>query len=229
MQQKTISPPETSVRSLSQLLLDLKHRFSQEDALRSEPNTVGDTVSIGNLLEAFHERGFGFFLFLFALPMALPLPVPPGINILLASPLLLMTAQQALGRHTIWLPEKMKQKGFGTEKLLRMIDTALPWTQRLEMFVRPRLGFITQGLFSNIIGLLGFVMALSVCVPVPLTNTLPSLGIALMAIGVLVRDGLAVIAGAVIGTAWVIMLVAVTIFFGAEGIEIAKEAIKSLF
>lgn len=225
MQQKTISPPETSVRSLSQLLLDLKHRFSQE----TEQGPAQDNVSIGNLLEAFHERGFGFFLFLFALPMALPLPVPPGINILLASPLLLMTAQQALGRHTIWLPEKMKQKGFGTEKLLRMIDTALPWTQRLEMFVRPRLGFITQGLFSNIIGLLGFVMALSVCVPVPLTNTLPSLGIALMAIGVLVRDGLAVIAGAVIGTAWVIMLVAVTIFFGAEGIEIAKEAIKSLF
>lgn len=211
----TASTP--TIRTLSQLLEDLKTSFKQ------------DTISVGQILDAFHERGFGFFLFIFALPMALPLPVPPGINILLASPLLLMTAQQALGRHTIWLPNKIKQRSLSREKFNNMIDKAGPMMKRLEIIVRPRLGFITQGAFSHVIGILGFIMALSICIPLPLTNTVPSLGIALMAIGVLLRDGLAVLAGALIGSAWVTMLVAVTIFFGAEGIDIAKNAIKSLF
>jgi hypothetical protein len=49
-------------------------------------------------------------------------------------------------------------------------------------------------------------MALMVCVPLPLTNTVPSLGIACMAIGVVMRDGLAVIAGAIIGLVWIFLL-----------------------
>ncbi|MEM7620826.1 MAG: exopolysaccharide biosynthesis protein [Pseudomonadota bacterium] len=205
------------IRTLSQLLQDLKDSFS------------GDKVTVDHILVAFHERGFGFFLFVFALPMALPLPVPPGINILLASPLLLMTAQQAIGRQTIWLPESMKKRSFTTQKMSRIIDMATPWMKRLESIISPRLGFVTQGVFSNFIGILGFIMALSICIPLPLTNTVPSFGIALMAIGVLLRDGLAVIVGAIIGSAWVVMLVSVTIFLGAEGIDLIKSTVKSFF
>ncbi|MEC4678159.1 MAG: exopolysaccharide biosynthesis protein, partial [Nitrospirota bacterium] len=80
---------------------------------------------------------------------------------------------------------------------------------------------------SKIIGLLGFLMALSVLFPVPLTNTVPSFGIVLMAIGILMRDGLSVLVGAIIGTAWVIMLVSVILIFGPEGVDLIKETIKS--
>ncbi len=208
---------QAQIRSMTDLLGDLQESVTQE------------SISFGEILEAFHERGFGFFLFIFALPMALPLPVPPGINVLLASPLLLLTAQQALGRHTIWMPQAIKKRSLSKDKLDKIIDTSSPWLRRIQSLVFPRLGFITHGIFSNIIGLLGFIMALSVCVPIPLTNTVPSLGIALMAIGVLMRDGLAVLAGAIIGSAWVAMLVAVTVIFGMEGVEIAKSFIKSLF
>ena len=118
-------------------------------------------------------------------------------------------------------------KTIKTPRLLQMIDKIIPWMTRAEILLKPRLGFVTRGAFSHIIGLLGFIMALSVCVPVPLTNTIPSLGIAMMAIGVLMRDGLAVLAGAFIGMAWVVMLVFATIFLGTEGIDIIKEVIKS--
>ncbi|NQZ14638.1 MAG: exopolysaccharide biosynthesis protein [Alphaproteobacteria bacterium] len=205
-----------SIRSLSHLLDDIREQVKDE------------TVSLAQLLEMFHERGFGFFLFLFALPAALPMPAI-GINAIIALPLLLLTAQQALGRHTIWIPQKMSAKTISQKRIYGFVDGARPWIKRLEFFIRPRLGFITQGVFSNIIGAMGFIMALAVSIPLPLTNTVPAFGIALMSVGVLMRDGLAVIAGALIGLAWVTLLTVFMIYFGTEGIDMIKEFIKSLF
>ena len=48
-----------------------------------------------------------------------------------------------------------------------------------------------------------------------------------MAIGVLMRDGLAVLFGMVIGITWVVCLSAVLIFIGVEGIDAFKDVIKS--
>lgn len=200
-------------RPISQVLIELKDQVPEEK------------VCTFDLLEALHERGFGFLLFIFALPAALPLP-GLGINVVVALPLVFLTAQQAMGRHSIWIPEKMKYKSIDRTTFEGIVDKALPFVKKIEFFVRPRLGFITQGVFSVLIGILGLIMALSICVPLPLTNTVPAFGIALMAVGVIMRDGLAVIAGALIGTAWVLMIFFVIIFLGAEGVDLVKETIK---
>lgn len=203
-------------RTISTLLVDFSNTLKQ------------DNTSFKTIVEAFHERGFGVLLLVFALPMALPLPVPPGINIALASPLLLLTAQQVLGRQTIWLPAWLKNKRIKSDTLSGILTSASKFLKKLETLTKPRLSFATQGIAQNIIGLLGFIMALSVCVPLPLTNTVPSFGIAIMALGVLTRDGLAVIAGALVGMAWVVLLWGAIILFGMEGIQIVKDTIKSL-
>ena len=205
-----------TTRALSQLLTDLQTHID------------GDNISLKALLEAFHERGFGFFLFLFALPAALPVPAF-GINTIIALPLLLLTAQQAIGRHTIWIPEKWHNETLSKAKIDGFIVKVTPWIKRLEFFIRPRLNFMTQGHISKLIGVLGFFMALAVSIPLPLTNTVPSFGIAMMAIGILMRDGLAVIAGALIGMAWVILLVGFVILYGPDGFDMVKEFIKGLF
>jgi hypothetical protein len=192
-----------NTRKLTRLLEDIKDRFD------------GENITVGEILAAFHERGFGFFLFLFALPAALPIPAL-GINFIVAAPLILLTSQQALGRHSVWLPDFLGKKEISRGRLASYIDAAEPWLEKLEFLIRPRLDFITRGRASNIIGAAGFMMALSVCVPLPLTNTVPSMGIALMAIGLLMRDGLAVLAGAFIGTVWVATLV----FLGQAGVRL---------
>lgn len=201
-------------RPISEVLIDLQKTLPEHK------------VCTFDLLEALHERGFGFLLFIFALPAAIPLP-GLGVNLIIAAPLVFLTAQQALGRHTIWLPEKMKYKAISRDRFESMIEAAVPLIRKIEFLVRPRLGFITQGASSNVIGFLGLIMALSVCIPLPLTNTVPSMGIALMAVGVIMRDGLAVLAGALLGIAWIVMLVLVVTFLGVEGIDFVKETIKS--
>lgn len=205
------------IRSLSQLLDDLRGALHDKDS-----------VAVSTILDAFHERGFGALLLILAAPMALPVPVPPGINILLASPLILLTAQQALGAHTLWLPERWKSKTISRDKVEGLISTLIPWFNQLEVLTKPRLQWVTHDRASRFFGLLGLFMALSVCVPLPLTNTIPSFGIALMAIGTLMRDGVAVLVGALIGTAWVTMLLCAVLFFGPEAFDIVKEFIKSL-
>lgn len=205
-----------SVRSLSDILIELQSRLN------------GDDISLKTLLTTFHERGFGFFLFLFALPAALPIPAF-GINTVIALPLLLLTAQQAIGRHTIWIPKKWHDKTISKDNVDGFILKASPWIKRSECFIRPRFGFMTQGHISKLIGLLGFIMALAVAIPLPLTNTVPSFGIALMAIGVLIRDGLAVIGGALIGMIWVILLVGFVLIYGPEGFDMARDFIKGFF
>ncbi len=205
-----------SIRPLSTILTDIQSQIE------------GEEISLKTLLNAFHERGFGFFLFLFALPAALPVPAF-GINTLIALPLLLLTAQQAVGRHTIWIPQKWHSKTISKSKMDKFIKAATSWIKRLEFFIRPRLSFMTQGHISKLIGVLGFFMALAVSIPLPLTNTVPSFGIALMAIGILMRDGLAVIAGALVGIIWVILLVSFVLIYGPEGFDIAKDFIKEIF
>jgi hypothetical protein len=202
-----------TTRSLSALLEDLKAR------------TMGEEVTLQTLLEAFHERGFGFFLLLFALPAALPVPAI-GLNAIIALPLLILTAQQAMGRHTIWLPESWLSKSVSKEKIDGYIDSANPWVKKIETFIRPRLPIITQGFSSNMIGILGFFMALAVSIPLPLTNTVPSIGIVCMAIGVIMRDGLAVIIGILIGIGWIVLLSWLILFFGSEAIDLVKTTIK---
>lgn len=201
------------MRSLSDVLTDLENAIT------------GETVSIDNLLDAFHERGFGFFLFLFALPAALPLPAV-GVGTILGLPLVFLTAQQAIGRHRIWFPKSWRTKSISAQTVTCFVAKALPWTKRIEKLVKPRLEWVTLGACSNIIGICGFIMALSVCLPFPLTNTIPSFGIAVMAIGVMMRDGLAVIAGLCIGMAWVALLVGVTLLLGTEGVDMVKDVIK---
>ncbi len=204
-----------SIRPLSGLLADVKTGTAAKDQIK-----------IADLIEAFHERGFGFFLFLFALPAALPLPAL-GIGTLLALPLIFLTAQQAYGRHAIWLPGKVTNQIIETQQLHGFIDKAMPWVEKLEILFCPRFGFITQKPFSFFAGIAGFIMALSVLFPVPLTNTVPSIGIALMAVGILMRDGLAILAGMTIGLIWVFLLVYAVVVFGPEGLDWVKETVKS--
>ena len=204
-----------SVRTLSNLLYDTKNQF------------VGETTDFGEILRLFADRGTAFLLLLVALPAALPVPAV-GICVIIAPPLLFLTAQQMLGRKTIWLPKKVKEKKFSTSSLLAVIDKAIPLTRKVEIFIKPRLSFLTHHNATLMIGFMGFIMSLSVLLPFPLTNTVPSMGIALMAVGLLMRDGLAVIIGAIIGLSWVVMLCILVFYFGAETVDVVKSFIKEL-
>ncbi len=201
------------IHALSDLLSDLQTHLRDE------------RVSLNTILVAFQDRGMGFFLFLFALPAAVPLP-GLGINTVIALPLLFLTVQMIMGRKTVWMPQSFRKKTVKSVKIQRFLDKATPIINKFEYIIRPRLVFLTQSIFSNLVGICAFLMAISVSIPLPLTNTVPSMGLALIGIGLMMRDGLAILGGLFVGTIWIILLFGVIIFVGIEGIDLFKQFIK---
>lgn len=203
-------------RALSELLLDLKASLS------------ADNIPVSHILESFHERGFGFFLFVLGMPSAIPIPAM-GMHTVISIPMLLLTLQQALGFHTIWMPEFIKRQTIKRDMLEKIIDHCLPWAEKLERISHPRMAWVTHGAFSNIIGILGFLMVACIAIPLPLTNTVPAIGIIFMSAGVLMRDGLAVLIGAVVGTVWSLAWFAAFVYLGVEGLNLIMTHLTSVF
>lgn len=184
-----------------------------------------ETISLGDLMHKFEARGFGFLLFFFALPAALPLP-GLGINIIIALPLLYLTTQQIMGRETPWLPPKITQKHLNVPRLQKILQKGLQYITKIEHIIRPRLLWLQSALMQRILGALMLLMTLYVCIPLPLTNTVPSMGIALIALGQVSRDGLAVILGIIVGLGWIILLTGLILFLGVESLDLLKSMIK---
>jgi hypothetical protein len=197
-------------------------RKLSEDLKEFRQNIVGDTVTIDELIYLMEERGVAMMLFVLALPMGVPIPVPPGINVALSIPLLLLTAQQAIGFEKVWLPKKIRDRAISRQRLDVFLDKTLPWLERIEFLMRPRLKFLTHSLVKRVLGLCGFFMALTICIPLPMTNSAPSFGIACMSMGLLMRDGLAVLAGLFVGLGWIALL----FFIGEAGIDYVIQVIK---
>lgn len=202
-----------TTRTLSGLLNDLR------DSL------TGDRSSIDTLLEGLHERGFGVVILIFSLPLCIPVPKPPGLSTLFGIPLLILTAQQALGRHTLWMPQFIRRRTISNDVLNKILTRAVPITEKIEGVLRPRLSWVTSGASSNIIGMIGALMSAFISLPLPGSNTIPGIAVTLMAGGVMMRDGLCVIIGGVMGCAWVIGLSTLYIIIGREGLH----ALQSFF
>lgn len=211
-----LPPDEEKIRSLSELLLDLSASLE------------GEEIPLRRIVEALHERGFGVLVFFMAFPMALPIPKPPGVTAVLGLPLLLLTVQMAIGRHTVWVPESVLSKTIARARLVRLIEALMPWLLRVEKFIRPRMGFMTKGMFSRLAGLAGTIMSTAVFLPFPGFNTIPSMSLCLLGIGDVMRDGLAVLIGALLGVAWIVTLGLTFAFIGVEGYLLAKDWVISL-
>jgi hypothetical protein len=175
-------------RSLSAMLRDVAEDDGRE------------RVSMGDLLDTFRERAFGALIFIFAAPNAIPIPVP-GLSALLGAPLVLLTAQLLIGREKPWLPAFIRNRSFARGEFATVVGRIVPWLERGERLVRPRLLVLTEPLGERLIGLAALLLALLLFSPLPFGNMLPGLGLALFGIGLIERDGFAIIAGALAGAA----------------------------
>ncbi len=189
------------------------------DTLRDQIATGPDQVSVKTLLEGLHERGFGVALALFALPMAIPLPKPPGLSTVFGIPMLILSGQLALGRHTLWFPDIINRKTVKKERLDRLFGAISPRARQIEALLKPRHEWVTAGLPSRLTGIAGGLISLCIISPLPGLNTVTSLGLGIMGLGLIMRDGLAILVGAAGALLWAGCIISLYIVFGLEGIN----------
>jgi hypothetical protein len=155
-----------------------------------------DRISIGDLLVALQRRALGALMFIFAVITALPMP--PGVSAVVGAPLVFLTAQLMLGMHA-WLPKIITDRSLSRVDFARVMKAATPWLAKAEGIMRPRLEFLAKRPAVHFVGLVAFVMAVILLLPIPGGNMAPSIAICIIALGLLERDGLWVIIGVVTG------------------------------
>lgn len=163
-------------------------------------NNKNHTMSVGDIKNSMHERGFGILLAIAALPLCLPIPVPPGYTTFFSIPLFIFSVQMIFGMRSPWLPTWITTKQVKRATLEKLIAKANPWLRKIEKHLKPRLTYISVRAWERIIGIFTFVFALSISLPLPLTNFPPGWGILIMSLGLLSKDGLTILVGMIVGT-----------------------------
>lgn len=163
-----------------------------EMILALSADTLRERISIGDLLTALGDRATAALIFIFAVPNILP--TPPGTSTILGAPLIFLAAQLMLGRAP-WLPAFVAKRSIKQADFSALTSSIVPWLVRAEKLLRPRLEGLARPPMEHFIGLLALVLAVVLVLPIPLGNMLPALAISLLALGVLERDGVWVLAG----------------------------------
>ncbi len=185
--------------------------------LAAEPQR--ESISIGMIVDALYDRSFGVIIILFALPNTI-LP----IAWVLGAPILLFTIQMVLGRQEPWLPEFMRRQSLTQETFSKVMNYAVRYLSKIEAWLKPRWNFLTTDPMERLIGLYMSFITIMLLVPVvPFGNALPAFGLAIIAAGLLEKDGLAIFVGALVG---LLGSVYVIVFIG--GIIAAGKAIFGL-
>jgi len=179
-------------------------------------NVEGDAASMDWIMAQLHERAFGLFLLVLALPCCIPFLY--GVPQIVALPLMFISAQILLGRTRPWLPRKLGARTVSKAALEDLSRRATPWLQRIETVSRPRLASLTRRPLDQVVGLTLVLFSASILVPLPGTNTVPGIAVVIVAMGLLQRDGVLVILGSLLGTAWIASLV----FAGATLVSLLR-------
>jgi hypothetical protein len=172
---------QSDSRPFSQVLEDI--------GAKRDPN-----LYLGELVNAFGERGFGALMLFFGL-MNVAIGIIPGTTTILGAPLLLMGLQLIIRRDQLWLPRWALKRSIERETYRNGLATVLPRLRKMERWSRPRLKIMTSDLSEVLIGIATFLLAFILILPIWGGNLIPAVIISTFGFGLMQRDGLAVLIG----------------------------------
>lgn len=171
---------QSDARTFSQVIEDLGARDERK-------------LYLGELVNAFGERGFGALMVFFGLLNALPLP--PGSTTVLGTPLLLLCGQLLFRADQVWLPKWALKGSIDRAGYRKTTGRVLKPIRMMERLSKPRLSVMTSEASEMLIGLAGSVLAVIIILPIWGGNMFPALIIATFGFGLMQRDGIAILIG----------------------------------
>lgn len=184
-----------------------KGQFSKtlESWLKStKPKTIGDMLSV------LGEKSFAFiFLVLMIIPAA-PLPTG-GITHIFEVIVALVALQLIIGRDTIWLPKRFANLKLGRATQEKLLPFLMRRIKFAEKYSRPRMAkTLEKKWFKAQLGLVVLILTAGAFFAPPFTglDTLPSLGVVFISIGIILGDVIIIGLGYLIGLTGVGLAVA---------------------
>jgi hypothetical protein len=164
-------------------------------------------LTLREIRDRLDERAYGLLILLLSIPCLVPglYGVPQAVGLII----ILVAAQLLIGREEPWLPRWVLNLRARAAWLKAMADFAETRLGRIDRLSRPRLLGFATGAGEKLAA--AFMILATLTIVLPLTNTIPSIALALLSVGLIQRDGLFVIGGAVVATAWLSLLGAVSV------------------
>ncbi len=183
-------------------------------------------ISLDDLLNGVGHRAFGLLLLLLAIPNSIPLPSPPGLSTIFGLPMAIFGVQLVLGHKNPWLPAFLRRKTLPRDEILRFLDRASPYLAKVERRLKSRHHRFVGATAERVAGLVILVMAIILSLPIIFGNFLPAFAVLLMALAILARDGLMMVAGWVTSVI-AASVVALVIYVGIEAVRLALFSLLS--
>lgn len=168
----------------------------------------GEQLSVGELIDALHEKGHMLICMIFAAPFLLPIPLP-GLSTVFGAVIFLGAIQLIRGRDP-WLPDRWRVRNIPKKMVNKTFLSLAGLLRRIEFIFKPRfLQLINAKYADQMNGFVLLILAVLLALPMPPGfNAPPAAAIILLSIGTLEEDGLATI------VAWVFTLLNIAFFSG---------------
>jgi hypothetical protein len=144
-----------------------------------------DHFTLGWLMGHLHKRSFGLIMLLLAVGA-----IAPGVSIVAGLLLMIPAFQMIAGQHMPVFPRRITARPLPTRHLAALVQQAVPVLRSLEKLIHPRWPTpldATKRLVGAVVMLLNVTLLFT---PVPLSNVVPALVIALISLAYLEEDGL---------------------------------------
>ncbi len=160
-----------------------------------------DDFSLGWLMGRLRTRSFGVVMLLLAVVAA-----APGLSVVAGLLLMVPAFQMTLGYPAPIFPRRVAAHPFATRHLAALVQRAVPVLRYLETMIHPRWPTPIEAT-KRLVGIAVMILDTMLFVPIPLSNVVPALLIALISLAYLEEDGPLLVIAALAGV--IVLAVAV--------------------
>lgn len=187
------------------------HSERLSDILKRLAQNSNPDMTLGDVVKALGERGFGALILLLAAPNLIPLP--PGSSFVFGVPLIFITAQLMIKQDKVWLPKRLVDMKVGGGRLPYLLERLVPYVMKVERLLKPRGTLLTSSYGERLAGLAGLFCAIILLLPIPGANMAPAFALCCFALGLIEQDEIAM-AGGWLGTILTVVILILLYLFG---------------
>ena len=181
------SSPEPTPDTISALIRHLDETLPPD----------GD-ISAEDFLSLLGVHGFVFLLLILA-ALNIVIFIIPGLSILFGVLMVIVAVQMLIGQDSVIVPAFLRRRRISVSALHRGLAPTSRMIGKIEKVIKPRLFFLTHPVLFRVHALLALLLALMVSIPIPFIHIPPSIGIILLSLGLVQRDGFFIIGAALFG------------------------------
>jgi hypothetical protein len=152
---------------------------------RLRDEAPADHFTLGWLMGSLRKRSFGIIMLLLGL-----VAIAPGVSVVAGLLLMIPAFQMIVGRAAPVFPRGIAARSFPTQHLAILVRRAVPVLRYLEKMIHPRWPTPLNATKRLVGAVVVILSATLVFIPIPLSNVVPALVIALISLAYLEEDGL---------------------------------------